>query len=50
MISDDIKFIPPRLGEARITLANNTKAKTLLGWCPSIELESYITKQLERIA
>ena len=50
MISDDIKFIPSRLGEARITLANNTKAKTLLGWRPSIELESYITKQLERIA
>jgi UDP-glucose 4-epimerase len=49
MISDDITFIPPRLGEARITLANNNKSKTLLGWDCTVQLEDYITKELENI-
>jgi UDP-glucose 4-epimerase len=46
MISDNITFIPPRLGEARITLANNNKSKTLLGWNPKVKLEDYIKEQL----
>ena len=33
--------IPSRPGEARITLADNTKAKTLLGWEPKKELHEY---------
>ena len=33
--------IPDRPGEARITLADNTKAKTLLGWQPTKELHEY---------
>jgi UDP-glucose 4-epimerase len=49
MISDDITFIPTRLGEARITLANNNKSKTLLGWDCTVQLEDYITKELENI-
>jgi UDP-glucose 4-epimerase len=46
MISDNTTFIPPRLGEARITLANNDKSKTLLGWNPKVKLEDYIKEQL----
>jgi UDP-glucose 4-epimerase len=46
MISDNITFIPPRLGEARITLANNNKSRTLLGWNPKVKLEDYIGEQL----
>jgi len=46
MISTNITFIPPRLGEARVTLADNTKAKTLLGWEPQVRLEDYIKEQL----
>jgi UDP-glucose 4-epimerase len=37
------KNIPPRLGEARKTLANNDKAKTYLGWNPTINLEEYLS-------
>lgn len=37
--SDHHEYIPPRLGEARITLADNTKAKDILGWSPLINLK-----------
>lgn len=33
------EYIAERLGEARITLADNTKAKNVLGWKPSVSLE-----------
>jgi len=46
MISDKQTFIPPRLGEARVTLADNTKARTILGWEPQVRLEDYIKEQL----
>jgi len=46
MISDNITFIPPRPGEARVTLANNTKARTELNWDPKVILEDYIKEQL----
>ena len=42
MISTDYKFIPPRPGESRVTLANIDKAKTLLGYLPTIELSDWI--------
>jgi len=35
----DLKYLPPRLGEAQITLAAVEKAKNLLGWQPTISLE-----------
>jgi len=35
-------FIPARSGEARETLADNSRARTWLGWEPKITLESYI--------
>lgn len=33
-----VEYIPPRLGEARWTLADNRKAAELLGWRPSVTL------------
>ena len=46
MISDNIKHIPPRLGEARITLAHNSRIKGTLGWEPKIKLEDWISEEL----
>jgi UDP-glucose 4-epimerase len=34
-----IEYIPPRLGEAQATLADNTKAKNVLGWQPQVNLQ-----------
>lgn len=42
MVCEEREFIPPRPGEARETLANNTKAKLLLGWQPQRDLPSTI--------
>lgn len=42
MIDHESVNIPPRLGEARFTLANNEKAKQLLGWQPTVSLEDYL--------
>jgi UDP-glucose 4-epimerase len=42
MIGGEKEFVPPRLGESRITLADNTKARELLGWNPEIKIEDYI--------
>ena len=35
-------FIEPRIGEARVTLADISKAKEMLGWEPKISLEEGI--------
>lgn len=42
MISTDYKFIDKREGEADITFADVTKAKTILKWSPSYSIEDYI--------
>ena len=42
LISGNFVHIPERKGEARITLANNEKAQTLLGWTPTIQLEDWL--------
>jgi UDP-glucose 4-epimerase len=47
MIQGKLEYLPPRLGEARITLADNTKAKNLLHWEPKIEIEDYIKECLK---
>lgn len=44
MISNDIKFIPPRVGEVQETLASNTKFKELTGWMPEVPLTEWIMK------
>ena len=42
MISKKQKHIPPRSGEARITLAHISKIKGKLGWEPTIQVEDWI--------
>jgi nucleoside-diphosphate-sugar epimerase len=46
MISSRQKIIEPRIGEARETLANISKARTLLGWNPTKNLVNYIEENL----
>jgi UDP-glucose 4-epimerase len=36
--------IPPRIGEARITLADNSKANRHFGWIPKVRLEDWIAQ------
>ena len=46
MISDNYTFIPPRLGEAQNTLADITKAKTLLGYNPTVKISEWIKQKI----
>ena len=46
MISNDTVMIDPRVGEAYITLADNIKAKNVLGWVPTKNIEDYIQSVL----
>jgi len=46
LIGGNHTFIPARQGEALSTLANNTKAKDILGWSPVGNLQTYIKEQL----
>ncbi len=38
--------MPNRLGESRITLADNSKAKNILSWTPNIDIESWIVNNI----
>ena len=42
MIGGKTAHLPERLGEARETLADNSKAKNLMGWEPKVDLKSYL--------
>lgn len=44
-ISEDYTFIPERVGEAKTTLANIDKAKTILNWQPNLKLLEWISQQ-----
>lgn len=44
-ISDNQVNIPPRVGESRITLANNSRLKTTFGWEPKVNLMEWILEQ-----
>jgi len=46
LISDNVEFIPPRVGEARETKANNDKIRSVLNWSPTKNIEDYIKEQL----
>ncbi len=46
MVENNHVFIPPRIGEARETLADTTKIRTMLGWQATIGLKEWIQKQL----
>ncbi len=47
LISDNVEYIPPRLGESRITLADNSKINRTFGWRPQVKLEDWIAKALD---
>jgi UDP-glucose 4-epimerase len=47
MISNNITYVPPRIGESRVTLANNEKLKNTFGWKSQIQLENWISSQLK---
>lgn len=36
---EHVEYIPPRLGEAQVTLADNAKARDILGWRPTVSLK-----------
>jgi UDP-glucose 4-epimerase len=44
MISNDVKFIPPRVGEVQETLASNAKFKEITGWIPKVSLIEWLSK------
>ena len=44
IISNDIKFIPSRIGEVQETLASNEKFKGLTGWTPKVSLIEWLKK------
>lgn len=46
LISTEHQYLPARKGEARITLADNSKARDILGWAPQHSLEDYIAESL----
>lgn len=41
-ISNDVKFIPSRIGEVQETLASNEKFKSLTGWTPKVSLMDWL--------
>ena len=45
-ISDDTINIPPRIGEARNSLANIDKIKKTFAWNPEVDVETWIKDQL----
>jgi len=49
LISSNIEHIPPRSGEARITLANISKIQDALDWSPQVKLETWIEEALSAL-
>jgi UDP-glucose 4-epimerase len=49
MISNNTKYIPPRLGEARISLANIDKIYKTFAWRPQQNLEKWVKSAVEQI-
>lgn len=47
LISNFVKFIPERPGEARETLADNQKAREVLKWAPTKNIVQYIEENLK---
>ena len=48
MISNNVKYIPPRLGEARISLANIDKIYKTFAWKPQQNLEKWVKSAVEQ--
>ena len=49
LIGGEYLYVNQRPGEARVTLADITKAKTILKWEPQNKLQDYIKEQLDDI-
>ena len=47
LISNNFIHLAPRPGEARTSLAINTKLKNIFGWEPKIKLEDWIAEQIK---
>ena len=47
MISKNIEFLPPRPAEARFTLADNSRIKSVFGWEPTKHIDEYIRKKVQ---
>ena len=45
MIGYNFEYLPERLGEARITLADISKALSLLNWEPTQQLKDWVLLQ-----
>ena len=45
-ISDDVVYIPPRIGEARNSLANIDKIEKTFAWKPQVSVEEWIKGQV----
>lgn len=39
LIGGEVEYIPPRLGEARVTLASSKRAQNILGWKAQVDLK-----------
>lgn len=46
MISDNTINIPPRLGESRVTLADNNRLRDIFSWEPKVDLATWISNNL----
>ena len=44
LIGGELMYLPPREGEMRFIEANNTKARELLGWEPTVTLEEGVAE------
>ena len=47
LITDNIRHVPPRPGEAKNTLADIKKIKNKLGWNPKVNIKEWITQEKE---
>jgi UDP-glucose 4-epimerase len=45
LISKNKKYLPPRIGEAKTTLANIDKTKKTFNWAPTINIKDWINQQ-----
>jgi len=46
LISEDVTYLPPREGEARNSMANISKVRTVLGWEPEMGVDKWIRRQV----
>lgn len=46
MITKRIRFIEPRIGEANVTLADNSKIREIFGWHPTYNISDYMYKKV----